>query len=193
LFKSKFPNVQNVYGNLGFGLSGGGELISLYNNYGRLVDSLTYKDKEPWTSICDGGGPTLELINPYLDNSNYSNWNSSSNFGTPGEVNSVFTSVKNNTQNYPNTFKLFQNYPNPFNPSTIIKYSIPLNVNNKSSIVSLKVFDILGREVETLVNKEQKPGNYEFQFNGAQLTSGAYFYKIQSGNIIIVKKMILIR
>ena len=73
-----------------------------------------------------------------------------------------------------NTY-LSQNYPNPFNPSTTIKYSIP-----KQSNVTLKVFDVLGSEVATLVNKEQPQGNYEVEFDGAELTSGIYFYRITS-------------
>ena len=68
---------------------------------------------------------------------------------------------------------LNQNYPNPFNPSTSIKYSIP----NRNQ-VTLKVFDVLGSEVATLVNKEQPQGNYEVEFNGSDLTSGIYFYRL---------------
>lgn len=73
-------------------------------------------------------------------------------------------SISNET---PTEFDLHQNYPNPFNPSTTIKYSIP-----KQSNVTLKVFDVLGSEVTTLVNKEQSQGNYEVEFDGSELTSG---------------------
>ena len=80
-------------------------------------------------------------------------------------------------------FELQQNYPNPFNPSTTIKYSIPFVETRRgvSSHVTLKIYDILGREVTTLVNKEQKSGNYEVQFDASRLTSGIYFYKLNSG------------
>ena len=92
-------------------------------------------------------------------------------------------------------YKLEQNYPNPFNPSTTIKYSIPVETRRgvSSQNVILKVFDVLGREVATLVNKEQKAGNYEVQFDASALTSGIYFYKLQSGNFVESKKMILIK
>ena len=92
-------------------------------------------------------------------------------------------------------FSLQQNYPNPFNPSTTIKYSIP-NVETlraTSVNVTLKVYDMLGQEVATLVNKEQKTGNYEIIFNANKLTSGIYFYKLQSGNFVATKKLMLLK
>ncbi len=94
----------------------------------------------------------------------------------------------------PTEFSLSQNYPNPFNPSTTIKYSI-LNQSN----VTLKVFDVLGRELRTLINKEQPQGNYEAEFDASNLTSGIYFYRIQvyapgrAMDFVETKKMILLR
>ncbi len=110
---------------------------------------------------------------------------------------------------------LSQNYPNPFNPSTTIKYSIPNKAviasgakqsnkiatssaetwtpRNDNMNVKLKVYDILGREVTTLVNENQKPGNYEVKFDASILASGIYFYKIQSGSFVKSRKMILLR
>ncbi|PIQ09913.1 MAG: peptidase M1 [Ignavibacteriales bacterium CG18_big_fil_WC_8_21_14_2_50_31_20] len=91
-------------------------------------------------------------------------------------------------------FSLDQNYPNPFNPSTTIKYSIPRSTDNYSvQQVQLKVFDILGHEVSTLVNKQQKAGNYEVQFDASNLTSGIYFYKLTTGTFSESRKMILIK
>ncbi len=94
----------------------------------------------------------------------------------------------------PGTFSLSQNYPNPFNPATKIRYSIP-----QSSNVVIKVFDILGNEIETLVNEEKPTGEYEVDFNslsasgGQGLTSGIYFYKLQAGSFVQTKKMILMK
>ena len=92
-------------------------------------------------------------------------------------------------------YKLYQNYPNPFNPLTTIKYSIP-----EASSVTLKVYDILGREITTLVNEKQPAGNYSIKFNGYRLSSGVYFYKIvavpesgQAGNFISTKKFIVLK
>jgi hypothetical protein len=86
----------------------------------------------------------------------------------------------------PDEFLLFQNYPNPFNPETNIKFRI-----SESGFVTLKVFDILGREVITLVNEEKPAGNYEVEFYASSLASGIYFYKLQAGGLSLVKKMIL--
>ncbi len=85
-------------------------------------------------------------------------------------------------------FYLFQNYPNPFNPSTKISYSIP-----QTSFVTLKVYDILGKEIATLVNEEKQVGNYEINFDAKNLSSGVYFYRIQAGNFTETKKFILLR
>ena len=86
-------------------------------------------------------------------------------------------------------FTLFQNYPNPFNPSTRISYSLP-----NSGYVSLKVYDILGREIETIVNEFQKAGTYAAHFDASNLASGIYFYELQVGNEFVeTKKMLLMR
>ena len=88
----------------------------------------------------------------------------------------------------PIQFELEQNYPNPFNPSTTIKYSIP-----QTSNVVIKLFDVLGNEVKTLVNEEKQEGNYELEFNAAGLTSGVYFYTLQAADYSSTKKMILMK
>jgi hypothetical protein len=88
----------------------------------------------------------------------------------------------------PKDFILLQNYPNPFNPSTSIQYAV-----GNRQFVQLKVYDILGNEVATLVNEEKSPGTYEVEFNATQLSSGVYFYRLQAGDFIETKKMILLR
>jgi len=93
----------------------------------------------------------------------------------------------------PAEFILYQNHPNPFNPSTTIKYEIPSVGTSRDFSVQLKVYDILGREVATLVNEQQKAGYYEVQFDASNLTSGIYFYKLQSGQFVESRKMILLR
>jgi len=88
----------------------------------------------------------------------------------------------------PKEFSLQQNYPNPFNPETVISYQLPAN-----SSVSLKVHDVLGREVSTLVNEIQSAGSYKVNFNASNLSSGIYFYKFQAGEFTQTKKMILVK
>ena len=85
-------------------------------------------------------------------------------------------------------YSLSQNYPNPFNPSTQIKFSI-----KESGMVSLKIFDVLGREVATLVNNEYAAGNYSVDFSAAGLSSGIYFYRLESGSFVQTNKMMLIK
>ena len=104
------------------------------------------------------------------------------------------TGVKED-KNIPARFSLEQNYPNPFNPTTTIRYSIPSSPLpfGKGLGVRLEVYDILGREVATLVNQEQQPGNYEVTFDASKLSSGIYFYRLQAGNFIQTKKMILLK
>ena len=88
----------------------------------------------------------------------------------------------------PVDYELEQNYPNPFNPSTTIKFQLP-----KDGIVTLRVYDILGNEVTTLINEKKVPGRYEVNFNPSQLASGVYVYKLQAGEFTSSKKMILIK
>ncbi len=94
-----------------------------------------------------------------------------------------------------NKFELYQNYPNPFNPVTRIQYSIPVAVLSPIEVkhVSLKVYDILGREVATLVNEFKKPGNYEIIFDASDLVSGVYFYQLTAGTFTDTKKLILMK
>ena len=88
----------------------------------------------------------------------------------------------------PTIFALYQNYPNPFNPTTKIKWQSPI-----SSHQTLKVYDILGKEIASLVDEYKEAGYYEINFDATGFTSGIYFYKIQAGSFIQTKKMILIK
>jgi hypothetical protein len=102
--------------------------------------------------------------------------------------NDFVTNVNETKPAIPTEFSLSQNYPNPFNPSTIIQYAI-----SSRQLVTLKVYDILGSEVATLVNQEQNAGSYNVDFNASKLSSGVYFYRLQAGSFVQSKKMILIK
>jgi len=97
------------------------------------------------------------------------------------------TAVKNYST-LPKSFELYQNYPNPFNPSTVISYQIPA-----AGHVVLKVYDILGRDVATLVNEEKTAGNYKVTFNGSRFASGMYFYQLKAGDYLLTKKLMLVK
>jgi Secretion system C-terminal sorting domain len=88
----------------------------------------------------------------------------------------------------PGSFSLNQNYPNPFNPSTLISYSIP-----KAQLVTLKVYNVLGQHVATLVNEQQSAGSHQINFDASKLSSGVYLYKLESGNFVQTKKMMLLK
>lgn len=99
------------------------------------------------------------------------------NFSTGSEISSL-----------PKEFALQQNFPNPFNPTTSINYDLPV-----SSMVTLKIYDIAGKEIATLVNEQQNAGIYNVQFHGSNIASGVYFYRIEAGEFTQVKKMFLIK
>jgi len=103
------------------------------------------------------------------------------------------TSNAGNFKEVTTGFTLEQNYPNPFNPVTTIKYSIPNNKENNYSSVQLKVYNLLGQEVATLVNEQQIPGLYKVKFDGSNLTSGIYIYKLRAGSFISTKKLMLLK
>jgi hypothetical protein len=96
--------------------------------------------------------------------------------------------VRRNDGSVPTTFALSQNFPNPFNPLTTIRYSLPLSAN-----VKLAVYDLLGREITTLVNEEQSAGWKEVEWNAKNISSGIYFYKLTTGIFVDIKKMIVVK
>jgi len=103
-------------------------------------------------------------------------------------INYVVTSVNEDNSDVPKRFSLYQNYPNPFNPSTSISYQLPTQTH-----VTLKVFDVLGKEIATLVNSFEQPGYKSVNFNANNLVSGVYYYRLRAGNYIETKKLLLLR
>jgi hypothetical protein len=147
---------------------------------------------------------SLIISEVLLEGQSYANYNPTSRIlnlpaGTGGHFTVTFepiiTSVAPEDIAIADGFKLMQNYPNPFNPTTKIRYQIPasLNPSKGGTLITLKVYDILGREITTLVNKEQSSGVYEIEFDGSELSSGIYVYQLRAGNLIQNKKMVLLR
>ena len=115
-------------------------------------------------------------------------WVSGSSGAVLKTTNGGISKIHQSGGNIPHTHSLHQNYPNPFNPSTKIKFDIP-----RGSLVKLKIYDMLGREVAELVNEKLNAGVYEYEWNGINLPSGVYFYKLEAENFIETKRMVLVK
>ena len=156
-----------------------------YNTSGIPIDSPfvifgTLGNKIPLGGVGFGGGLYLAVATRI--DSNFSDGDVFGRFLQP------LTGVEDENNMIAEKFALFQNYPNPFNPSTIISYSLPV-----TSQVSLKVYDVLGREAAILVNEEKSVGTYKVTFDGRGLASGIYYYQLRSGSFSESKKMIFIK
>lgn len=170
-------------------LDNGGERITLLSAGGDTIFSVRYDDDAPWPTEPDGAGYSLvtKEINPTGDLNDPALWRASSAIhGSPG-ADDPPTSVEK-LRAVPNEFALYQNYPNPFNPATTISYSI-----KTKGRIKLTVFDLLGRIVAQLVDNVQEPGRYMVHFSGSKLSSGIYFYKLESPEGNLVKRMLLIK
>ena len=180
-------------------------VLSQYNGKGGQNYTNTIFDDSASLSIGEGTPPFSGKFRPQsplsglYDNNITGNWkifvfNKSSqntgmllnwclNIGYQGTV-----GINDTAAIIPNRFTLFQNYPNPFNPHTTIKFLIPEN-----RFVSIKIYDLLGREIQTLLNEKKIAGTYEVSFDGGRLPSGVYFYKFTAGDYTEIKKMVLIK
>ena len=156
-----------------------GDIVRFHYNSDGNLDTLV----NTHSVYCGYLGNTATLIDTYGNNITLTNCAGYNNF----YYSSFVTGIEAKTVNH-KTYTLFQNYPNPFNPSTNIRYSVA-----KPGLVSIIVYDLLGRKVRTLVNKEQPAGNYTLQFNANELSSGIYFYRMQTGNFSETKKLILLK
>jgi len=157
-----------------------GTSIGLFSTEDVSTSSTTWKQESP-----DGIGNTIVsyLISRSSDNRVLAATHGRGMFyGEPGLVSVEDESVK------PSSFTLKQNYPNPFNPSTVIGFSL-----TKTSDVTLKVYDVLGKEVATLIDANKEAGNYNVEFNASKLASGVYIYRLRSDNLVESKKMVLLR
>lgn len=154
----------------------GGELV---NADGQVVAVNNSTSSNPFILTAPAAGT-------YTVNAGYKNpskeWGSTSAVVTVTGVDEELIGLK------PEVFELYSNYPNPFNPSTKIRYAI-----SQSAFTILKVYSMLGQEVVTLINEEKTPGVYEVSFDGLNLSSGTYIYKLQAGEYSQTRKMILLR
>ncbi len=189
LFKLYFPGVDDYIGNFHWGLSGGGELIRIYNAQGYIIDYLTYDDEPPWPTLPDGFGPTLELMDPALDNTIAENWRASSYpFGSPGIKGWLGVAPGSAGRTLPTELTLLENYPNPFNPSTTITFLLA-----RPTPVSLNIFDSRGREIARLVNGMMSPGLHRVLFNAEGLSSGIYLAELEAEGVVKTRRLLLLR
>lgn len=177
--------------------------ISEKNNYGFYIErSLRLINRQnQWEKIgfVEGSGTTTETQYYWFDDVDISQGNYSYRLKQIDfDGTSSYSEIIEVNIGFPKTFSLEQNYPNPFNPSTVIAYQVHASVK-----LTLKVYDLLGREVATLVDDYRNPGKYEVEFsakggsvsggNAHSLPSGIYFYKLEAGNFVDIKKMILLK
>ena len=155
----------------------------------------------------DGGVNWVwNAMNPPSHSMDFFNENTGWTVGDMGDIykttNGGLIGIENNHESVPTEFKLYQNYPNPFNPSTKIRFSIPLNKGGGfsrglSDAVTLKIYDILGRDVATLMNQPLQPGSYEVEWSAksgaSAFSSGIYFYRLTAGDNTASKKMVLLK
>ena len=194
ILSSNKEEFNNRYGFYPFGeysgqLDNGGERITLISTSTDTIFSIKYNDKSPWPESPDGEGYSLvpKELNPTGDLNDPLNWRASYEInGSPGK-DDLPTSVIDK-KGIPDKIELSQNYPNPFNPETNIHYNI-----NTAGRVRISIYDVLGREVSVLVNKVQYPGRYDIKFSGNKLATGIYFYRLQTENTIMTKKMLLLK
>ncbi len=189
-FMSLRSSVRPIIGNISFGLSSEGELLQLADNTEQIVDEVAYSSTGSWSSLPNGTGATLALINPQMDNALPEQWKPSYPYGTPGGLNDVYvpTGIRRVAEHPSHGYELYNNYPNPFNSSTTIEFSLP-----EQSLVALTVYNQLGQKVRKLAGGMFGEGFHRVDFNAEPLASGMYFYELTTPKYRSIKKLILLK
>lgn len=192
-FTSHYPEISNRNGNFNFGLSTEGECIRLYNNTGQLEDSVHYGVLAPWPSEPCGNGPTLELIDPFLDNTLASSWTASLSNGTPGTVNNQYVNIKEITTAAVYSDSPANVYPNPFR--TTLNILVNMDYDDEARI---SIYNING-ELKHIITYS---GNYEGVHNiswdgmdkyGNRLPDGLYLIRIETKNYQSAEKVLFLK
>jgi len=165
-------------------LANNGETISLANASGDTLISITYSDKFPWPNSADGEGYSLV----FDDTNAYKNVNDASHWRASTHVHGSPAASPVAPEELPTEFYLSQNYPNPFNLSTSIAFFLA-----SPEYVTIEVYNALGQRVSSLVNNNLSIGRHQIEFEGQNLASGVYFYRIAAGNFLQTRKMILFK
>ena len=186
-FISEFHYLIHLRGNTGFGLKNEDEVVKLLDADDHLVDSVHYTNKYPWPEIASGKGYSMMLKKPDLNNDLAENWTISLK-GTPGSRNDDITGIMSEKWSESRQHEIKQNYPNPCSSASTINYRIISGGN-----VRIRVFDISGIEMATLVNEYQNPDTYSIMLNTGSLRNGIYFYTMDvNSKYVDLKKFIVI-
>jgi photosystem II stability/assembly factor-like uncharacterized protein len=183
VFQASYPNTGPFYsftGISGYLWYSSGNRIYYSTNQGV---NFTLQHMSP----SNGNYRNLSFAFSPSDMSTITGWGVSED-GVISKYNDNTIGIQPISSQIPESFKLWQNYPNPFNPTTTIRFEIP-----EAGLTSLKIYDVLGNELQTLINEKLNAGVYESVFDGANYSSGVYFYKLASGNYTQVKKMIVVK
>ena len=163
----------------------------------KVMDMFFLDENHGWAVTSAGGGSGGGKGDKGDEESSGDSTGTPSEYGYLLKYDASLTAIEEDiiNENIPNNFSLEQNFPNPFNPTTTIKYTIPMleTLHATSQPVQLKIYDILGKEITTLVNKKQSAGNYTVSFDASNLPSGVYIYQLQTGSFSAAKKMVLLK
>jgi hypothetical protein len=179
---------KSAYGEFKGQLDNAGETITLTHESGQVL-SITYDDKTPWPEAADGTGYSIvpKESDPSGDQNNSSNWRASLYIdGSPGRDDEIITGIE--AEENHDVPRLYQNFPNPFKENTFIQYEI-----SSRTSVELTVFDMLGREVATLVNQKQQPDLYTISFKPDRFQQGIYIYQLKTSSTTLRNRMILLK
>ena len=191
-FRQFCPEVANVTGDLGFGLSSSGDDINLYDPEGNLVDFVSFSPDAPWPSGANGTGASIELTDPFADNNSGVNWKSGANGGTPGSRN--FNWVNSDTSGVSDTkSSSISCYPNPFSDYTTMRLGI-----NATGKYRIDIFNIQGKLINTIADQTLEAGEYYIDWHGtsaknAPLPSGIYMVRLSGNHQYINTKVIILK
>ena len=179
-FLNFFVSTMPLAGPFNFGLSGGGDEIRIFNDQGMLIDSVKYDDSDPWPIEPDGGGHTLELINPSYDNSLAISWSSSQNYGSPSEQNTNYFLEQKFVRSVPLKACLLSAYPNPFNASITIGFEL---ATTKGAFIN--IYNVLGQLILEFPLDNYPIGKSHMTWKGKnqlgqEVSNGVYFVKLST-------------
>jgi hypothetical protein len=173
-------------------LDNNGETLALNSAQGDTLIKIHYTDQYPWPNSADGEGYSIvpREKDPYQDQNDASNWMASREIhGNPGRDNIPVSVQEPRSQAVPHEYQLLQNYPNPFNAVTTIQFHVP-----KKAFITIKLYNILGKEVDELVSRYFEPGYHSVKWDASDFASGVYFYKLTtSDGISMIKKLVYVR